>query len=84
MRYYQKYFNIKIFIYTAILLITGFGLKAQSFKEMVIDSTDNAVDISGLLNSDISFLPVPIIITEPAVGIGGGLVVVLPSLRWAF
>lgn len=40
---------------------------------MIKDSTDQKFDMSGVLNSDLSFLPVPIIITEPAVGYGGGL-----------
>ena len=45
----------------------------QKFKEYFIDSTDNALDVSGFLNSDVGFLPIPIVITEPALGLGGGL-----------
>ncbi len=46
---------------------------SQSFNENFIDKEDKALDISGFLNSRAGFLPVPIIITEPAVGYGGGL-----------
>ena len=48
-------------------------LSAQKFKEMIKDSVDQKFDISGVLNSDMSFMPVPIIITEPAIGYGGGM-----------
>ena len=48
-------------------------LRAQSFKDMFISKDDGAVDMSEFLNSNTGFLPVPIIITEPAVGFGGGL-----------
>ena len=48
-------------------------LNAQSFKDLFISKEDGAVDMSEFLNSNTGFLPVPIIITEPAVGIGGGL-----------
>ena len=48
-------------------------VSAQQFKETFIDTTDNAVDVSNFLNSVSGFMPVPAIITEPAVGYGGGL-----------
>jgi Omp85 superfamily domain len=38
-----------------------------------IDPEDGAFDISQFLASRIGFMPVPILITEPAVGYGGGL-----------
>jgi hypothetical protein len=38
-----------------------------------IDPTDGAFDISAFLASRVGFMPVPIVITEPAVGFGGGL-----------
>lgn len=57
-------------VLTIIFSIQGF---AQSFKENFIDKEDKALDVSGFLNSRAGFLPVPIIITEPAVGYGGGL-----------
>lgn len=48
-------------------------VNAQIPKEWFMHPDDSAVDISGLLNSKVGFLPVPIIITEPALDFGGGL-----------
>ena len=66
--------SFKKILLLVFLIISSFELSAQKFKEMTKDSTDAAFDISGVLNSDMSFMPVPILITEPAVGYGGGLV----------
>jgi len=64
----------KILIILVVLLhAITLELSAQKFKEMIKDSVDQKFDMSGVLNSDMSFMPVPIIITEPAVGYGGGL-----------
>ena len=64
----------KILIILVVLLhANALELSAQKFKEMIKDSVDQKFDMSGVLNSDLSFMPVPIIITEPAVGYGGGL-----------
>jgi len=38
-----------------------------------VDPQDGAFDISQFLASRVGFLPIPIVITEPAVGFGGGL-----------
>jgi len=46
---------------------------AQKFNQYFVDTTDKALDVSGFLNSPVGFMPIPIIITEPAVGLGGGL-----------
>ena len=46
---------------------TGF-----SFWSQFRDPQDGALDVSEWLASKTGFLPVPIIITEPAVGLGGG------------
>lgn len=46
---------------------------AQTFRNYFIDTTDNAFDMSRYLASVVGFMPTPIIITEPAVGYGGGL-----------
>jgi hypothetical protein len=45
------------------------------FNENMIDAEDGKVDIGDYLSSASGFLPVPIIITEPAVGYGAGLAV---------
>lgn len=46
---------------------------AQKKSSKLISEEDGAVDMSEFLNSTTGFLPVPIIITEPAVGFGGGI-----------
>ena len=52
-------------------------LNSQSyFRRNFINSTDNAVDLSKYLASKTGIIPLPIIITEPAVGFGGGLAAV--------
>lgn len=49
-------------------------LQAQNFiNKYFIDSVDHAIDVSNFLNAGFGFLPVPIVITEPALGFGGGL-----------
>ncbi len=62
------YLFILFFVYLNIA-----SSSAQSFKDMFISKDDGAVDMSEFLNSNTGFLPVPIIVTEPAVGFGGGL-----------
>ena len=64
----------RIFLFTCfIACLFSFSAGAQSFKDMFISKDDGAVDMSEFLNSNTGFLPVPIIVTEPAVGFGGGL-----------
>ena len=48
---------------------------SEWFNENMIDPEDGKVDISDYLSSASGFLPVPIIITEPAVGFGAGVAV---------
>jgi len=60
-----------------LLLLLPFFLvlspvNAQNKGGKLISKDDGAVDLSEFLNSTTGFLPVPIIITEPAVGLGGG------------
>ena len=70
-------------LFTAILglaltcLVSNSGLAQSGFTKNFVDTTDNAFDMSPFLNSVGGFLPVPIIITEPAVGFGGGLTAVV-------
>lgn len=51
--------------------------KENKPKLSLIDSTDGAVDLSEFLDIPEGILPIPIIITEPAVGYGGGLAVIM-------
>ena len=55
------------------LLLGGAGLPAQAFLEGFVDPEDGHLDISDWLIDRKGFLPIPIFITEPAVGYGGGL-----------
>jgi len=62
-------------VFTATVFLSSFTLapKAQaSFFQQFIDPTDGKFDASNWLIQKKGFLPVPIIITEPAVGYGGG------------
>ena len=49
---------------------------ASWFADSMIDPVDNKIDASKFLAEKKGFLPVPIIITEPAVGYGLGLAAV--------
>jgi len=57
--------------------------QAHAFLEGFIDQKDHNLDISDWLIDRKGFLPIPIVITEPAVGYGGGvaLMFVRNSLR---
>ena len=57
------------------LFIAGAAARvdAQGLFSKLKDSEDGAFDLSDFLLSRTGFLPVPIVITEPAVGYGGGL-----------
>jgi hypothetical protein len=57
----------------SLLLLCSATLQADSFFDKFIDPTDGQFDTSGWLIHNKGFLPVPIIITEPAVGPGLGL-----------
>lgn len=60
-------------ILAAILLLAG-GVAAADFRETFIDSHDGMLDASQYLSQQkLGFLPVPMIITEPAVGFGLGM-----------
>ena len=56
-------------------LLCAPGLQANWFTENMIDPQDGQLDMSDYLASAKGFLPVPIIITEPAVGFGLGAAV---------
>ena len=56
-----------------VLLLCSTPLQADSFFDKFIDPTDGRFDTSDWLIDNRGFLPVPIIITEPAVGAGMGL-----------
>ena len=59
----------RVLLASAALLIAASPARAQRFR----DPEDGAFDASQHLATATGFLPVPMIITEPAVGYGGGL-----------
>lgn len=74
--------NLKPLILCTILASSGLwshdavsGGLGDWFDENLIDSEDGMLDASDYLASARGFLPVPIIITEPAIGYGLGLAV---------
>ena len=58
---------------TLVLIFTSLPGFAFSLGEMFIDPSDGYLDMSNWLMQQQGFLPVPIIITEPAVGFGLGM-----------
>ena len=63
-----------LYLLLPVIFLYAQEARAQSkFQQYFKDQEDGAVDMSGFLNSTVGFLPVPLIITEPAVGFGGGL-----------
>ena len=64
--------NHPIYLYI-ILSLSATSAAADSFFDQFIDPQDGQLDISQMLASKTGFLPVPIIISDPAVGYGGGL-----------
>lgn len=48
----------------------------QSLRDLLTDDEDGRFDVSDFLFSRGRFLPIPIVITEPALGYGGGLAAV--------
>jgi len=52
---------------------TNAPLAKKSLKELMTDPVDGKFDLSQWLGTASGVLPVPIVITEPAVGYGGGL-----------
>jgi hypothetical protein len=55
------------------LMLAAFSPSGHAFMEGFIDQDDGHLDMSDWLVNRKGFLPIPIVITEPAVGYGGGL-----------
>lgn len=67
---------IRFFLFYVTLQFVTASAAAGSFFEQMIDPQDGQLDISQMLASKTGFLPVPLIISDPAVGYGGGLAAV--------
>ncbi|WP_163934837.1 BamA/TamA family outer membrane protein [Paraferrimonas sp. SM1919] len=64
---------MKFAVITIHLTLLCFGAHSANLMDQFIDPKDGALDASEFILENASgFLPVPIIITEPAVGFGGG------------
>jgi len=66
---------LKVFLFALVilsLLQLSSNVHAGSFMDKFIDPKDGKFDTSDWLLQHRGFLPVPIIVTEPAVGYGGG------------
>lgn len=68
---------ILVFFWTTIATFFGPSRAiANSFWNQLFDPADGQFDVSSVIASERGFLPVPIIITEPAIGYGGGMAAV--------
>lgn len=66
--------NHIIFCLNLSFFVCFLQVSAQKNESLFRHKSDDKFDASNFLNSTAGFLPVPIIITEPAVGYGGGAV----------
>jgi hypothetical protein len=81
LRYIKIYKKI---CWSLLLLLVGLGLFAQETKKKITlkDSLDGKLDLSKYIIEANGFIPLPIIITEPALGgFGGGLVPIFLKKR---
>lgn len=60
-------------IISTLILFSSFFVQAQKEISVFQDSTDLAFDVSDFLITKKGILPVPMLITEPAIGYGGAL-----------
>ena len=67
---------ILLLLFFMVAVATPTVCKADWFEDTFIDPTDGMLDTSNWLLEKKGLLPVPIIITEPAIGYGGGLALV--------
>lgn len=67
----QKVKSKLVFILLILFLVVKKGY-SQTFKEMFVDTTDNALDLSKWLSTVTGFVPIVFPVTEPAVGYGAG------------
>lgn len=62
--------------FALVTAVLASGAVPTSFFEQFVDPKDGYFDTSQFLASRVGFLPVPIFITEPAIGYGGGAALV--------
>jgi hypothetical protein len=61
----------------------GLAERWRTLRAEVIDPADGQFDVGPVLEGAHGFLPIPVIVTEPAVGYGGGLVALFVRPRHA-
>ncbi|MDB4582706.1 hypothetical protein N9164_06110 [Draconibacterium sp.] len=64
---------MRILFTSILILVLALSSNAQNMFSVFRDSTDNAFDVSDFLITKKGLLPVPMLITEPAVGYGAAL-----------
>jgi len=69
--------RMRAWILAGLLAASGSSVAADWFRDRFIDPEDGKFDMSNYLLDHRGALPVPIIITEPAIGYGGGI-----ALSW--
>ena len=69
--------RVRAWFLAALLAASGNSMAADWFRDRFIDPEDGQFDMSNYLLDHRGALPVPIIITEPAIGYGGGI-----ALSW--
>ena len=74
-KYDFNFFIIKILL-IILLILSPMTSIAGWLGDTFIDPSDGQLDLSNWLLEKQGFLPVPIVITEPAVGYGGGMAMV--------
>lgn len=65
--------SLRPLVSMALLSLLGAAAPAWAMPEAITDQQDGKLDLSDWLIERKGFLPIPIIITEPAVGNGGGV-----------
>lgn len=60
-------------VISLILSPSAASASGQSFWGQFKDPTDKALDLTTWLSKQSGFIPLPLVITDPAVGYGGGL-----------
>ena len=69
--------NLKGIFVSLVIIFDVASMSSQrqeEKKDLFKHASDHKFDVSNFLSSTAGFLPIPIIITEPAVGYGGGAV----------
>jgi len=67
---------VKIFISLLLICISIFAEQDSTKELSFFDEKDGSLDLSEYMSQAYGFVPVPILITEPSVGYGGGLALV--------